>query len=95
MVMDFAEFAEQYRRRTQKRMLDFEAMLRDNQRKMAQTAKYHAMAQANPNKPPLVVPRGEYSYPLKTSKLLQPPEDGQKPIRAVLRREPPNGRRPR
>ena len=61
--MDFAEFAEQYRRRTEKRMLDFEAMLRDNQRKMAQTAKYHAMAQANPDKPPLVVPRGEYSYP--------------------------------
>lgn len=79
--MDFAEFAERYQRRTAKRMEDFEAVLRETQRKMEVTAQQQAIArQRYPQRQPMPVPRGEYGMPRRKAA-------GQ--VRSVLRREGP------
>lgn len=61
--MDFAEFAAQYQRRTAKRMADFEAVLRETQRKMEITAQQQAIARETLPRQPYPIPRGDYSLP--------------------------------
>ena len=77
--MDFIEFAEMYQRRTAKRMQDFEAVLKDAQRKMEFTAQQQAAARELYPQP---IARGDYSMPRKRVK-----SNGQ--VRSVLRREGP------
>ncbi|AQQ14433.1 hypothetical protein CGLAU_02240 [Corynebacterium glaucum] len=81
--MDFIEFAEMYQRRTAKRMQDFEAVLKDAQRKMEFTAQQQAAArELYPRREPQPIARGDYSIPRKRVK-----SNGQ--VRSVLRREGP------
>lgn len=86
--MDFIEFAEMYQRRTAKRLEDFEAVLRETQRKMEITAQQQAVArELHPQRPPMHIPRGEYSMPRRR-------ERGQGQVRSVLRREGPGSSDP-
>lgn len=81
--MDFIEFAEMYQRRTAKRMQDFEAILRETQKKMEITAQQQALSrELHPNRPPAAIPRGDYSMPRRRNNA-----KGQ--VRSVLRREGP------
>lgn len=61
--MDFAEFAAQYQRRTAKRMADFEAVMRETQRKMEFTAQQQAIARETLPRHQYQPPRGDYSLP--------------------------------
>ncbi|SDM11143.1 hypothetical protein SAMN04488535_1958 [Corynebacterium mycetoides] len=59
--MDFIEFAEQYKRRTAKRMLDFEAAIAEAHRKMEQAGRQQAMVrELNLRQTPPNPPRGTY-----------------------------------
>ncbi|QPK83580.1 hypothetical protein G7Y29_01850 [Corynebacterium qintianiae] len=59
--MDFVEFAEQYKRRTAKRMLDFEAAVAEAHRKMEQAGRQQAMArELNLRQIPANPPKGTY-----------------------------------
>ncbi|GAB3072494.1 hypothetical protein CAQUA_09625 [Corynebacterium aquatimens] len=59
--MDFNEFAHAFRERTARRMLEFEAALKESQRQMEQTARSQAAARTmNVPKPPQHTPRGVY-----------------------------------
>lgn len=81
--MDFMEFADLYQRRTAKRLQDFEAVLKETQRKMEITAQQHAVSrELHPQRQPIPVPRGEYNMPRRRAK-------GQGQVRSVLRREGP------
>lgn len=82
--MDFIEFAEMYQRRTAKRLQDFEAVLRETQRKMEITAQQQALSrELHPQRPPTHIPRGEYGMPRRR-------ERPQGQVKAVLRREGPS-----
>ncbi|OFL14425.1 hypothetical protein SAMN04488531_1463 [Corynebacterium coyleae] len=59
--MDYELFVLQFQRRTQKRMADFEAMMREHQNKMEQTAKHYARARETMERPKPVAPRGDYT----------------------------------
>lgn len=61
--MDFAEFAAQYQRRTAKRMADFEAVLRETQRKMEFAAQQQAIARETLPRQPYPIPKGDYTMP--------------------------------
>ena len=81
--MDFIEFAEMYQRRTAKLLQDFEAVLRDTQKKMEITAQQQALSrELHPQRPPAHIPRGEYGMPRRR-------ERPQGQVKAVLRREGP------
>lgn len=77
--MDFAEFALQFQRRTEKRLADFEKVMVDSQRKMEETAKHYAAARENMERPVRNAPRGDYSAPRPRKAQLQ-----KRQVRAVL-----------
>lgn len=57
--MDFQEFAEQFQRRTAKRMADFEAALALAQRQMEEQVRQQRIAEEmNIKKPPRMYPKG-------------------------------------
>lgn len=59
--MDFQEFAEQFKERTARRMLEFEKVLQESQRQMEQSARQQALAkEMQVQKPPVQTPRGTY-----------------------------------
>ncbi|MBP3948577.1 MULTISPECIES: hypothetical protein [unclassified Corynebacterium] len=59
--MDFQQFAEQFKDRTARRMLEFERVLKESQRQMEQSARQQALArEMNVQKPPVQTPRGTY-----------------------------------
>lgn len=59
--MDFQEFAEQFKERTARRMLEFEKVLQESQRQMEQSARQQALAkEMQMQKPPAQTPRGTY-----------------------------------
>ncbi|AWB84992.1 hypothetical protein [Corynebacterium liangguodongii] len=58
--MDFAEFAEQYKRRTAKRMLDFEAAVAEAHRQMEQVNRQQAIARELNLRVEPTTPRGVY-----------------------------------
>lgn len=61
MVMDFQEFAEQFKERTARRMIEFERVLSESQRQMEQAARQQALAkEMKIQKPPAQTPRGTY-----------------------------------
>ena len=62
--MDFLEFAEQYKLRTAKRMMDFEAAINETHRKMEQAGRHQQMVrELNLRRPVNDVPRGAYRPP--------------------------------
>lgn len=76
--MDFKEFAEQFKERTARRMVDFELVLKQSQRQMEEAARQQALAkEMNIEKPPMHTPRGTY----------RGIKHGQ--VQSVLRREGP------
>ncbi|MDY5785881.1 MULTISPECIES: hypothetical protein [unclassified Corynebacterium] len=75
--MDFIEFAEQYKIRTAKRMMDFEAAIRESRRQMEQTARHQQLARELNLKRPTDVPLGAYR-----------PQRNRR-VQGVLRREEP------
>ncbi|WP_342319052.1 hypothetical protein [Corynebacterium mayonis] len=77
--MDFLEFAEQYKRRTAKRMLDFEAAIKESHRKMEIMGRQQQLARELNLRPPMPVPKGAY----------RPPRGGR--VQGVLRRDNPGG----
>ncbi|WIM68145.1 hypothetical protein QP027_01730 [Corynebacterium breve] len=75
--MDFYEFAENFQRRTAKRMVDFEAALLKAQKQMEETVRQQEIArQMNIKKPPTMYPKGT----IRGGK-----------VQGVLRREAPGG----
>lgn len=61
MVMDFQQFAEQFKERTARRMVEFERVLKESQRQMEQAARQQAAVhEMNIQKPPAPTPRGTY-----------------------------------
>lgn len=58
--MDFNEFALAFRERTARRMLEFEAALKESQRQMEQTARSQAIAKEMNIPRPQYTPRGVY-----------------------------------
>lgn len=76
MVMDFVEFAEAYKRRTAKRMIDFEAAVAEAHRKMEQAGRQQALAREMNLRPAPVTPRGVYRPVRRNGK-----------VHGVLRRE--------
>lgn len=59
--MDFQQFAEQFKERTARRMVEFEQVLKESQRQMEQAARQQAIAQEMKiQKPPAQTPRGTY-----------------------------------
>lgn len=80
MVMDFNEYAEQFKERTARRMAEFELALKHSQRLMEEAARQQALAkEMNIQKPPMTTPRGTYRGIAR--------ERGR--IQGVLRREGP------
>lgn len=60
MVMDFVEFVEQYKLRTAKRMVDFEAAIAEAHRQMEQAGRQQAIAREMKLRPAPVTPKGVY-----------------------------------
>lgn len=78
--MDFHEFAEQFKERTARRMIEFESVLKESQRQMEQAAQQQALAkEMKIQKPPAQTPRGMY----------RGAKHGR--VQGVLRREGPTG----
>ncbi|GEM_PF-6102677 len=78
--MDFLEFAEQYKLRTAKRMMDFEAAINEAHRKMELAGRQQQMVrELNLRKPATDLPRGAY----------RPPRRGGR-VQGVLQREERN-----
>lgn len=62
--MDFVEFVEQYKLRTAKRMIDFEAAIKDAHRRMEQAGRQQQMVrELNLRRPVTDLPRGVYRAP--------------------------------
>ncbi|WKD56913.1 hypothetical protein CAPI_01695 [Corynebacterium capitovis DSM 44611] len=74
--MDFLEFAEQYKLRTAKRMMDFEAAISEAHRKIEQAGRQQTMARELNLRHSTPVPKGAYR-PQRRS------------VQGVLRREDP------
>ena len=75
--MDFLEFAEQYKLRTAKRMMDFEAAINEAHRKMEQAGQQQQMVrELGLRKPVTNLPKGVY----------RPPRRGGR-VQGVLRRD--------
>lgn len=82
---DFAQFAEQYQKRTQHRMLRFEKVMNEHYRQMEIAAMAHKKAEEmGIQRQPVVVPLGERSYPRGRKR------NGVGSIRSALRDDPGN-----
>ncbi len=80
--MNFEEFVIRYQRRTEKRMADFEAMMRETQVKMEKAAQHHARARETLDRPRPVAPRGDYT--LERSRVSAAQRAKRAQVRAVL-----------
>ncbi|MCT1684135.1 hypothetical protein SAMN05444817_10576 [Corynebacterium appendicis CIP 107643] len=81
--MDFQQFAEQFKERTARRMVEFERVLKESQRQMEQAARQQAAVhEMNIQKPPAPTPRGTY----------RGVRHGR--VQGVLRKEGPTEQRP-